>query len=277
MKVGVNSFGVKFKLSQDFSGALQRLKAGGVTHLEPCIVFSRPDAAPDLRASEFLNAVEGGIWPEQDASARIAQVRAEGLEVAGAHVFAGEGDLLELLPQMIALAKENGLQYYVISLNKNVESIKPLLPMLEAAAVKLAEEGIVFCYHNHQTEAMPENDTTAMALVLEECPHMQMQIDVGWAQYGGTDPVAFIKAHSERIPVLHMKDMHPCTGDVLAQPPIEQFTVVGEGFLDLKAIMQAAKACPLLDCGVVIDQDDSVGDILDDVIKGAAYVKEALN
>ena len=110
---------------------------------------------------------------------------------------------------------------------------------------------------------------------MAECPHLWMQIDVGWAQYGGTDPVAFIQNYSDRIPMLHLKDMHAPTGDILAELTAEQFTVVGEGFLNLPAIMRASKACPLDEYGVVIDQDDSLGDIVEDIIRGAEYTKEA--
>ena len=67
MKVGVNSFCIKTKLTQDFDGTLQRLKDGGLAFLEPCITFSEHEIASEPYA-EQMKLTGGGIWPVQAAA-----------------------------------------------------------------------------------------------------------------------------------------------------------------------------------------------------------------
>ena len=59
------------------------------------------------------------------------------------------------------------------------------------------------------------------------------EFDVYWAQYGGVDPVAYIRTLGSRCRILHMKDM--------AADADRSFAEVGEGILDFDAIVAAGQ------------------------------------
>lgn len=114
---------------------------------------------------------------------------------------------------------------------------------------KCAANGLKFCYHNHDHEFKNTFDgeyglDILMANTDPQC--VSFELDVGWVTYGGLDPVAYLKEHAGRFPVIHLKDV----ADVDERGT---FTAVGTGVLDVSAVVTAA-----LGTGtnwVVVEQD----------------------
>jgi sugar phosphate isomerase/epimerase len=116
-------------------------------------------------------------------------------------------------------------------------------------------------------------DPQALDLILESCPAMKLELDVGWAKFAGADPIALMEKHGDRLELLHFKDIR---ADASPETRDACFTAVGEGSIPLRAIMAAAARCPIAEHGLIIDQDDSPGDILDDLARGAAAIRDAV-
>jgi len=113
---------------------------------------------------------------------------------------------------------------------------------------------------------------SALDYILEQCPNLGLQLDVGWAKFAGVNPVALMKKYGSRIPLLHFKDVR---ADACAENRDTCFTAVGEGSIPLREILAAAPCCALIEDCLIIDQDDSPNDILDDIALGAANIRAA--
>lgn len=48
---------------------------------------------------------------------------------------------------------------------------------------------------------------------------------------------------------------------------------IGEGCIQLDAIMKAAQDCPIIENGIIIDQDDANIDFFEESRRGVSYVK----
>jgi len=280
MNIGINFFGPKFKLYHDFDGTVEILKNSGVTSAEICVSFAGNGEPPkELNLSippEVVRAFSGGIWSLNDAPARLERVRALGMTVVSCHMMLG-GEmtselLIEVLPDLLKFGQENGIRYYVFSPMKDTEGIKPLIPAIRQVSDALAEVGITLLLHNHEMECIPVDGVSALDYILEQCPNLGLQLDVGWAKFAGVNPVALMKKYGSRIPLLHFKDVR---ADACAENRDTCFTAVGEGSIPLREILAAAPCCALIEDCLIIDQDDSPNDILDDIALGAANIRAA--
>jgi sugar phosphate isomerase/epimerase len=70
---------------------------------------------------------------------------------------------------------------------------------------------------------------------------------VYWAQYGGVDPAGYISKLGRRCRLIHLKDM--------AADAERSFAEVGEGILDMDAIVAAGQAVNV--AWYVVEQDQS--------------------
>lgn len=278
MNIGVNFFGPKRRLYHDFDGTLEALKAGGITSAEICVSFAGNGEPPKelnltIPPQEFLE-MSGGIWSLDAAAERLRAVREHGLAVHSCHMMLGFGMtpevLRSVLPTLLEFGLKNSIRYYVFSPMKDTEGVKPLIPAIREVSDALAQAGITLLLHNHEMECIPVDGTTALDYILEQCPNLGLELDVGWAKFAGADPVALMKKYGSRIPLLHFKDVR---ADACAENRDTCFTAVGEGSIPLKEILAAAPCCNLIEDCLIIDQDDSPNDILDDIARGAAHIR----
>lgn len=280
MNIGVNFFGPKRRLYQDFGGTLEALKEKGITSAEICVAFEgngEPPKELNLQIPpEIIREMSGGIWPLETAAERLAAVRAHGLTVLSCHMMMGFETtpelLVRLIPTLLKFGQENSISYFVFSPMKNLAGIQPLIPAIRKVSDALAEVGITLLLHNHEMECMAEDGVTALDDVLKQCPNLGLELDVGWAKFAGACPVELMKKYHDRIPLLHFKDIR---ADASPETRDTCFTAIGEGSIPLKEIMAAAKDCAIVEHGLIIDQDDSPTDILEDLGRGAANIRTA--
>ncbi len=278
MNIGVNFFGLKQKLYHDFDGTLMRLKADGITSAEVCIAFGGTPELPEEVKQEIgkeqMMEMTGGIWDVAVAAERIARVRAQGLTVTSVHAMvlggASEpGQLIKLLPILKTFAAENQIRYYVISLMKDRKGMEDYVAVLRQMSEELAQEGVFLLYHNHETECMAGQGESALDYILSQCPKLKLELDVGWAKFAGISAVDVMKKYKDRLALLHFKDIR---ADACEENRNSCFTAVGEGSIPLDEILAEAKHCPLDADGLIIDQDNSPTDILDDVATGVKNI-----
>jgi sugar phosphate isomerase/epimerase len=101
---------------------------------------------------------------------------------------------------------------------------------------RCAGAGLQFCYHNHDHEFTARFDgTRAIDLLIETTrpEHLKLQLDLGWAACGGADPAEFLRAHRERCPVTHLRDV----ADLKERG---KWAPIGQGVLDIQGIVRAA-------------------------------------
>lgn len=129
----------------------------------------------------------------------------------------------------------------------------------------LSENGLKLYYHNHHFEFEKFHGKTGFEILVENTDptYVGFEPDVHWIQRAGENPVAWLKRLAGREELVHLKDYRIVFPDGEPMPEIFhreqciQFAEIGEGNLDMKAIIQAA-----IDGGAVylpIEQDQTYG------------------
>ncbi|MGH9512415.1 MAG: sugar phosphate isomerase/epimerase family protein [Terriglobales bacterium] len=132
-----------------------------------------------------------------------------------------------------------GSKYLVMASSQpkpGLEGWKEVAEMLNAAADRLAPDGLKVGYHNHEVEFTPLEGRRPIEILAENTkPEVMLQLDVGTCLKAGGDPVAWIRSNPGRIRSLHLKDWSP--------DPAKGFKVLfGEGVADWKGILDAAES-----------------------------------
>ena len=211
--VALQLYTVRDETAQDFAGTLRRVAALG------------------YKAVEF--AGYGGL-----SAAQQRDLLAEtGLTAASTHVGL---DILAHTPDdAIAYCKAIDCRYLVLpglpNERRNPEALRALAPRLDDLGRRCQEQGITFGYHNHDWEFAGHADGTALLDLLLDATDpalVALELDAYWVSYAGADPVAYLQRRTDRVPLVHLKDM----------TPERTFAEVGDGTLDMGAIIAAARA-----------------------------------
>lgn len=272
MHAGVNFFGLKKKLYENFDSTIARLKEIGYTSAEVCVMFGEAEISQKNSgmSKELTDIFNAGVWHYKTAPEKIAKLRTAGLQVVSVHVMGNpERPLDELIPYMISFGKEYQITYFVISFNQTLEGMKKMASVTKKVSEELAKEGLTFVYHNHEPECIETDGVNALDFILDECPQLMMELDVGWAQFGGSDPVALLKKYKHRMPLIHFKDI---SEDACPENREVCFRAIGEGTIPLKEIIDEVKTGGIMEEGLIVDQDDSIGDLLDDLETGLNHL-----
>lgn len=279
MNIGLNLFGPKKALYYDFEGTLGKLKSIGFNSLEICVSFGDNEWQKKWKLPpELLQRIQestGGIWDYRKAGDKIKAVRKLGFHVDSAHLMFGivEGPetIQKFLPEITEFGQTNQIQYFVISLMKGLKEIREYVPALNRMAEELNRVGIRLVYHNHDMECVPEENTTALDFLLEQCPLLKLELDVGWAKFAGASPIELMKKNKDRLVLLHLKDIR---ADASQKTRNRCFTAIGEGSIPLKEILEEAGESYIAEHGIIIDQDDSLNDLLEDLTIGVKHIME---
>ena len=92
------------------------------------------------------------------------------------------------------------------------------------------DNGLTFGYHNHDFEFQKFNGVLAMDRLIDECPNLNIILDVFWVQAGGANPSVYIDKLKGRIELIHFKDFRIHNRE-------RQFAEIGMGNLDWNDIV----------------------------------------
>lgn len=187
----------------------------------------------------------------------------------------GDDALTVNLDKFVQDCKTLGAKYIRIGMMPvnymaSVETLKDFCRKAEDIAEKLKKEGIHLYYHNHHVEFQKVEGRYVIDLVKEWAPNVGVELDVHWVQRGGENPVNVIPRLAGSLDLLHLKDykVYPY-GEALEKSEDDEnlmreyfkdcvhFAEVGEGNLDMKAIIEAG-----LKAGskyLIVEQDDTYG------------------
>ncbi len=210
--IALELYTVRDETARDFAGTLRRVAEIGYT------------------AVEF--AGYGGLSADE-----MKRLLAEtGLTAAATHVGL---DLLErALDDAIAYCGAIGCHYLVLpglpEDRRGPDDLRALAPRLDDIGRRCRARDITFGYHNHDWEFAQHDGVALLDLLLDATDPalVGLELDTYWAAYAGVDPVAYLRRRSGRVPLAHLKDM----------TPERTFTEVGDGTLDLPAIIATARA-----------------------------------
>ncbi len=222
---GVQLYTVRDELKRDFRGTLQRIAALGYREVEFAGYF---DQSPQ-RIRGWLDGL--------------------GLAAPSAHV----NDRL-LGPQGAAIidaAKTLGHRHLVFpwvdqARWRDLDGWKRRADSFNRAGELCRRAGLQFCYHNHHFEFATLEGQRPYDLLLADCDAqlVKMELDLCWAVAARQDPLALMRAHPGRFPMVHLKQLKALPplvgGDVLSlkmDDAFAQMTEVGPGVVDFASLL----------------------------------------
>jgi sugar phosphate isomerase/epimerase len=117
----------------------------------------------------------------------------------------------------------------------NLDDVRASADLVNDAAESAHTRGMTLGYHNHWWELTPMPDGRPALLHLFDhlAPGVIAEVDIYWAQVGGSDPKAIVAELGPRVGLLHVKDGP-------ADVPKSPMVAVGDGIVDVPGVLSAA-------------------------------------
>ncbi|MDQ2674919.1 MAG: sugar phosphate isomerase/epimerase [Chloroflexota bacterium] len=228
-QIALQLYTVRSLAAQDLPGTLRAVADAGYGAVE---LAGLPDTPPRELAA-MLDAAGLRVVASHEG---IERLRADGRAVADR--LAAVGCPLVIVPWM---PEED---------RREADDVRRFAEELERYAVALGSHGMRLGYHNHDFEFTPMDGTTAWDVLVQELsPEVELELDVYWASVGGRDPVAEIRAHPDRIRLVHVKDRARAL-DTDREP---RDAPVGDGVLPMAEIIDASRSAAV--AWYVVEQD----------------------
>ena len=283
MEYGVQIFGCMAQCKQDPVSFFRTLAKAGYRQIEPCILFDDPILAKQKaqqEGNEFMLRLLDIIWKPEEVAEYLSIMKQFGLTLSSVHVFAEH--INEAANQMIETAKKNQISSYVVNCNQGTiaADYQSFAKECSRLANTLKQHGIELWIHNNGAEIKAKVDykgrqVPVLSAILDLCREDQVgvQIDVGWVLYGGVDPVDYLVELKDYVRSIHFKDLKK---DFASRTDGDIFACLGDGALDVDEILGCM---PRLQSGitVLIDQDASDGDIMEDMRISYGILKAAMS
>jgi len=177
--------------------------------------------------------------------------------------------------QMSALAAEArvvGWRRLVVAWVHPTQLGPGLVRRLTAAARAAATYGLELGFHNHDAEVRPRDGGASFLDELLAGDELFLELDLGWAWYGGADPLSLLERTVGRCPLVHVKDFYRREPAASASAsdgaaayervvPADAFASVGDGAVGYELLAPAAVAAGVE--WLLVEQDETDGPALD--------------
>ncbi len=211
--ISVQLYSLRVEVEADFPAVLSRLGAKG------------------YRAVELAGF--GGLT-EADLVRALAEAQ---LGVSSAHIGFGTAD--EFAAALDAHQPLGCDTVVIPSLPAerfaDLEGVQAAADVINTAHRLAQARGMTLGYHNHWWELTPMPDSRPALLHLFDlvAPGVIAEVDIYWAQMGGSDPRAIVAELGTRVGLLHVKDG---PADAKRSPMV----AVGDGVIDVPAVLAAS-------------------------------------
>ena len=215
-------------VERDLPGTLQRIKALGFDRVETYPV--KDVNAAQLRAAldaAGLKAISAHM-PWDRMKSDIAGVIADARVLGVAQFGPGSISLFDGKPfRVLAAADAQEAGTY-----------------LKRACAAARSANMRVFIHTHGNEFARTGDTAPLDRMLQSADNcFDIQADISWVKWAGADPAAFIRRYGSKVTSLHVKDIAaPAIGREFGSFGPESFTVLGQGSVDWRQVMRAARA-----------------------------------
>lgn len=241
-------------------------------------VKTREDALATFdKVSEigYRSVQVSGLSADLFTEEELVQVLAErGLSICATHESGDE--ILNQTDKVIARLKKLGVRYtaypYPAGVDfSNDEEVDGLIEGLNQAGQKMADAGLVLCYHNHHHEFQCSRGKAILERIFEETDprFLQAEIDTFWVQRGGGSPAGWLSRLKGRSPLLHLKDYRLKPDSLEAD-----YAEIGNGNMDFVEIVKVAEAAGCEH--YIVEQDTCPGDPFDSLSQSFEYIRKKL-
>ena len=202
-------------------------------------------------ASLGFDGVELHDLHGHSAKAVRSALDGHGLVACGRHALldAIEGDIDGLADELDTLGTDR-LVLAWIEPPRTAADADAAVERILAASERATQAGLRLGFHNHDGElAVLEDGRTLLDRLIAEGPPPFLELDLGWAWYAGTDPVALVVRTQGRAPLLHVKDLRRNGGPV--------HVPLGDGEVAYTGLRAAAEAAGV--DWLIVEQDETEG------------------
>ncbi len=222
--IGVQAYTFRKQFPKDPVGTLDMIQKMGITELE-----GGPTAG--MTAEEFK---------------ALCDARGISIPATGCSFEQLEKDPMAIVKQAKALGAKYVMCAWIPhkSGKFGLEDANRAIQVFNAAGKILAEQGIIFCYHNHGYEFLPHLNGTLFDYMIQQTnpAHVSFEMDILWTLHGGGNPEALLTQYGKRFKLMHLKDLKKgVKGDLTGHTPAENDVVLGTGQANFPAIFKAAK------------------------------------
>ena len=251
-KIGIQLYGLRNSMKEDFVGTLKALSDMGYEYVEFAGYFDH--------TGEEIKAILDEL----------------GLKCISVHQTLDFYD--ENPAEKMSFLKTFGVKYNVVPWYDRTKLAgspdwEETKEKFVAAAKLLHEGGMKLGYHNHDFEFATHEGKYLMDYIIEALPEEQFEpeFDTCWIHYAGVRPEEQIRRYSGRVTLVHLKDFvckNLAAGPVYALIDADgkatkgasladngfEYTPLGQGIQDIGAILTACE-----ECGteyVIVEQDN---------------------
>jgi sugar phosphate isomerase/epimerase len=155
---------------------------------------------------------------------------------------------------------------------------KQKISELDKAAELMKKNGFGFFYHHHHYEFMKHGGETVLDYMISNAPNINFTADTYWLQFGGVNVCEYLGKLSGRIECVHLKDYTvACNFNEEGKPDVKPtFAPVGDGTIDMKAAVAAAKAGGAKYFLVEQDNAPAFDDPFGQAERSIKYIREVL-
>jgi len=154
----------------------------------------------------------------------------------------------------------------------NLKNAKQAVEDFNAIGKTMTENGLIFCYHAHGYEFWPHENGTLLDYIIQNTNSDEVffEMDIMWVHFGGGDCVELLEKYPNRWKLMHLKDLKKGTPkDRSGGTPNENNVALGDGELDMPAILKAAKKAGVAHYFI----EDESDRIYDQIPKSIAYLR----
>jgi sugar phosphate isomerase/epimerase len=268
LELGLQLYSVRNALQRDPVGTLEAIAAIGYKHLQ--VNLPAPSGAGTEPVAGTMSPAELNRW-----------VDGLGMDVPSVHAQVDERTDWD---RLVASTKELGSSAIAVPIAFYTDraSVLEYARALDRYGERCRRQGLRFYYHNHFHEFQVVEGQTIMDLLLEHTDGdlVSFELDTYWAARGGADPAEWLLKLGPRCDLTHQKDL-PVTArpvswfdvfgrearitlrELIQTQRPEQFAEIGEGTMDVAALLQTMRQIGVE--YVFVEQDMSARDELESV------------
>ena len=223
--IGLQLYSLREQFPKDVPGTLDEVKSWGIKYAELAGTYG-------LSAGEFTK-----------------QLATRGIKPIGAHFDYGR---YKSYPEAVALEAEVlGLKYAGCAWiphqgDFDEKTCREAAAVFNKAGEVMAKHGLKFFYHCHGYEFQPYGRGTLFDLLMQETDAklVSFEMDIFWVVFPNQNPVKLFQKYGPRWELVHLKDMRKGTprGALTGSTDVKNDAALGEGLMDLPAILKAAKS-----------------------------------
>ena len=242
-KIGVQMMMLKSQIAQlGMYEVLKKLSEMGFSAVEVSQIEMTPDAIAQMQRAQ------------QELGMEIAAMSCGVDDLSPSRPYPGD-TLVHNFDKIVADCKAVNCPILRIGMlpmshASSPEKMMEMAQILESYALRLKEHGIDLYYHAHTFEFYRWKGKPVLNHMMEATSALGFELDSHWMWRGGVDPAKYLPQFKGRIRMQHLKDYRiglvPEEFDFKPGMNVfgmlEQYAEVGEGCLDMPAIIEAGLA-----------------------------------